>query len=85
MKAFSKADVVFIKQAFDQSKIADDERLDTKKLVQDIEAQGVKAIYFSDLSEIWEEFEAQLGDKNLVLIMSNGAFDGIYEKIKAHI
>ena len=85
VKAFSKADVVFIKQAFDQSKIADDERLDTKKLVQDIEAQGVKAIYFSDLSEIWEEFEAQLGDKNLVLIMSNGAFDGIYEKIKAHI
>ncbi|MEC9283006.1 MAG: Mur ligase family protein [Bdellovibrionota bacterium] len=85
VKAFAKADCVFIKQAFDQSKIADTERLDTNQLVDDIKAMGVEAFYFSDLEEIWQEFESQLTDKNLVLIMSNGAFDGIYQKIKGHI
>jgi UDP-N-acetylmuramate: L-alanyl-gamma-D-glutamyl-meso-diaminopimelate ligase len=81
VEAFRAADMAIIAKAFDQSKISQEERFSTDELVRDMKEKGQNAQEFNSADEIvsYLKTEAQKGD--VILIMSNGGFDGIYQKL----
>lgn len=81
MKALSEADAVALPVPFDQSKIAEDERFSSQEVIAGIEKAGKQAFLGQNVEEIigWLKRIAQSGDT--ILIMSNGGFDGIYQKL----
>ncbi|OFZ31944.1 MAG: UDP-N-acetylmuramate:L-alanyl-gamma-D-glutamyl-meso-diaminopimelate ligase [Bdellovibrionales bacterium RIFCSPHIGHO2_01_FULL_40_29] len=81
VEAFSFADEAIIAEAFDQGKISEDDRFSVAELVGDLKASGKTASYFKKADEIVAYLvkNAQKGD--VILIMSNGGFDGIYQKL----
>ncbi|MCK5542609.1 MAG: UDP-N-acetylmuramate:L-alanyl-gamma-D-glutamyl-meso-diaminopimelate ligase [Desulfobacterales bacterium] len=80
-ESFVKADIVCINEPSGIAKIPAKERLSAKKLVKDIAAKGIKALYFqnTDLIVDFISKEAKKGD--LILVMSNKNFDNIHLKI----
>lgn len=72
---------VVIAKAFDQSKLDESDRFSSEDLVNDIRGNHIKAECFAKADEIVAHLKpvAQKGD--VILIMSNGGFDGIYQKL----
>jgi len=81
VEALSHADVAIVMAAFDQAKIGEGDRFSSEELVDDLKKQGCLAQCFQSVPAIvdWVAAEAHPGD--VVLIMSNGGFDGIYGKL----
>lgn len=79
--AFQSADVTLIAKAFDQSKIDEAERFSTLELVNDLKSSGQSANEFSSVDEIVSSLKAETKPGDLIVIMSNGGFDGIYKKL----
>jgi len=81
-KAFSYADYVIIAGVYNTSKASElGKVLDVDELVKDIEMQGKPAHSFPDADSIVEHLAPELGDGDVVAIMSNGGFGGIHDKI----
>lgn len=81
VQAFMGADRVIIAQAFDQSKIDQSERFSVDDLVQDIQKQNKPAATFETADQIVTNLVKESHAGDLILIMSNGGFDGIYQKL----
>ncbi|MFZ4403231.1 MAG: UDP-N-acetylmuramate:L-alanyl-gamma-D-glutamyl-meso-diaminopimelate ligase [Pseudobdellovibrionaceae bacterium] len=81
VKAFSSAPEVLLAQAFDQSKIAQADRFSIEELISDLHAQGQKARGFAQADDIVQALKQDTQSGDIVLIMSNGGFDGIYKKL----
>jgi UDP-N-acetylmuramate: L-alanyl-gamma-D-glutamyl-meso-diaminopimelate ligase len=81
VSAFEKADLIMIAKAFDQSKIAEGERFSTAELVHDLLRVGHAAAEFEDVDQIVSEVRRDVRKGDVVLIMSNGGFGGIYQKL----
>lgn len=79
--ALSSADVSFVAEAFDQSKIDASLRFSSDQLVSDIVLKGTKAFLGKSTNELVEQISSQAKAGDVVLIMSNGGFDGIYQKL----
>jgi UDP-N-acetylmuramate: L-alanyl-gamma-D-glutamyl-meso-diaminopimelate ligase len=79
-RAFEGADEVVLASVF-RSSLPPDQRLSETKLVDDLTAKGVRAQHLPDADTIVRAVagEAQAGD--LIVIMSNGGFDGIHGKL----
>lgn len=79
--AFQAAERILLAKAFDQSKINESDRFSSEELVADLQSTGRRVTAHDSADQIVDEIrkEAQSGD--LVLIMSNGGFDGIYGKL----
>ncbi len=82
-QAFEKSEHVFLAQAFDQDKINPEDRFSSEELVDDINrlSEVKKAKSYSKVDEIVEDLYTLAKSGDLVLIMSNGGFDGIYQKL----
>jgi UDP-N-acetylmuramate: L-alanyl-gamma-D-glutamyl-meso-diaminopimelate ligase len=84
VSAFLPADYVIISRVFDSQRAAEmGGVLDTAKLIDDIAAQNKPALAITDVDEIVETLTRDLRSGDVVAIMSNGAFDGIHEKLLA--
>lgn len=83
VNALTPAHEVLIAQAFDQGKIDEGNRFSSDELVGDLRSRGRTANVFGSADAIVEYLvkNAKAGDG--VLIMSNGGFDGIYQKLLA--
>lgn len=81
VEAFMTADEVFIARAFDQSKINEIDRFSSDELVQDLKARHKAAECQDKAEQIVDALRARAKKGDLVLIMSNGGFDGIYGKL----
>ena len=83
--AFKNADVALIAGVFDPEKVPVESRLDPQKLVSEITANGTPCLYMKDLSELIGHVtrEARSGDR--IILMSNGSFNDIHEKILAKL
>jgi UDP-N-acetylmuramate: L-alanyl-gamma-D-glutamyl-meso-diaminopimelate ligase len=57
--------------------------LDVEALVGDLRKAGRRARLIPTADEIVDVVAAEAQDGDLVIIMSNGAFDGIHEKLLA--
>ncbi len=81
VEAFSQAHEVLIAQAFDQGKIAEDNRFSTEELIDDLKHKNVSARLHASVDQIVSDLVQRSEKGDVILIMSNGGFDGIYQKL----
>ena len=79
--AFLHADSVFLAQPFDQTKIDESERFSSNELAQELAQHGMQATTASTVPDLVNQLVAYLKPGDVVIIMSNGGFDGIYHKL----
>jgi UDP-N-acetylmuramate: L-alanyl-gamma-D-glutamyl-meso-diaminopimelate ligase len=79
-RAFRGADEVVIAAVF-RSNLPEAERLSAEDLVRDINGHGSRARYLPNVDDIVEAIVRERREGDLVLIMSNGSFGGIHEKL----
>lgn len=83
--AFDKADVILIPEPTSMEKIHPDERFSSITLVEDLKKRGLDAHYFLQTSLLLEEI-LRIGRRgDVVLTLSNGAFDNLAETIIAKL
>jgi UDP-N-acetylmuramate: L-alanyl-gamma-D-glutamyl-meso-diaminopimelate ligase len=80
-KSFADADEVILVPPFDAEKIPEAERFDSAALVAALGRNGHHATLHRDADEVVAALSARLRHDTVVLIMSNGAFDNIHEKL----
>lgn len=81
VEAFKGSHEVLLAKAFDQSKIDAENRFSTHELVADLKQSGVSAEDFDGADQIVTALKARAKKGDVILIMSNGGFDGIYGKL----
>ncbi len=86
-EAFSGADRVMIKSPFEKGNIKSDEKFNAKQAVDDMKRSGINADLFNTSDEIITQIlkEIDFDSEIVILIMSNGGFDGIYNNLKDEI
>jgi UDP-N-acetylmuramate: L-alanyl-gamma-D-glutamyl-meso-diaminopimelate ligase len=80
-KAFHGADAVAIGGVDRAQLLSDSERIDPAKIAEDLRAGGKNARAFSSATEIAEYLGQETAKGDLVLVMSNGSFDGLCGKL----
>jgi UDP-N-acetylmuramate: L-alanyl-gamma-D-glutamyl-meso-diaminopimelate ligase len=78
--AFGAADEVILAAVF-RSSLPEGERLDADRLVADLRAGGTRARYIPDNDEIVRAIVREHRPGDVVVLMSNGGFDGIHRKL----
>jgi UDP-N-acetylmuramate: L-alanyl-gamma-D-glutamyl-meso-diaminopimelate ligase len=79
--SFAAADEVVVVPPFDAEKIPEAERFDSAALVAALRRNGQKAVLHENADEVVAALSSRLSQDTVVLIMSNGAFDDIHEKL----
>ncbi len=79
--AFDNADIICIPKPPLLNKIPPGERFSSEKLVHDLKRTGKDAHYFQNTEEIIDFLAKISKPKDLILIMSNGGFDNIHERV----
>jgi UDP-N-acetylmuramate: L-alanyl-gamma-D-glutamyl-meso-diaminopimelate ligase len=80
--SFAAADEVIIAQVY-RAQLAPGERLSPERLVEDLAAAGRNARYVPDVDAIVEILAREVREGDIVVVMSNGGFGGIHEKLLA--
>ncbi len=80
-RSLALADQVVIAAIFKSEAIPEPERLDLKRVVGEIQKRGKQARIFADADAIVNAIAPELGERDVVAILSNGGFGGIYEKL----
>ncbi len=83
--ALKVADGVFIAQVARLEQIAEGERLNPEAVMAAITAAGRPAFYEPDAAHIIDRLIPMLQPNDIVVVFSNGGFDGIHEKILARL
>jgi UDP-N-acetylmuramate: L-alanyl-gamma-D-glutamyl-meso-diaminopimelate ligase len=80
-RAFEGADRIIIREPPDLAKIPERERFSSQKLVEDLRSLDRPADYFPDTDSILEFLRGELLSGDVVLIMSNGGFDNLHQRL----
>jgi UDP-N-acetylmuramate: L-alanyl-gamma-D-glutamyl-meso-diaminopimelate ligase len=78
---FDPADLICIRQPPLLEKIPIAERFSSQKLVADLKQRGKDAHFFADTDAIVEFLGRHAVPGDLILVMSNGGFDNIHQKL----
>ena len=81
-RAFVSADHVILPAVF-RSSLPEEERLSAEQLVGDLKAGGTDARFIPDIGEIVRTIQRDARRGDLVVVMSNGGFDDIHNKLLA--
>jgi UDP-N-acetylmuramate: L-alanyl-gamma-D-glutamyl-meso-diaminopimelate ligase len=84
-QSLAVADQVVLADVFKSEAIPENERLDPVGVVADINNNGKPARLLRDADAIVEAIAAELRNGDVVVILSNGGFGGIYEKLPAKL
>jgi UDP-N-acetylmuramate: L-alanyl-gamma-D-glutamyl-meso-diaminopimelate ligase len=84
-EAFDLADHVVIAEPFASDKLPADQRLDARRLVDDLGRRGVHAACLPTADDIVRAVAPQIQPGDVVCVMSSGGFDGIHAKLLAAI
>ena len=79
------ADAVILDSVYQQQRIPEPERLRPEQVVASLNAVGTPAELCANVSAIVDSLTSQLKPGDVVAILSNGGFDGIYEKLPASL
>jgi UDP-N-acetylmuramate: L-alanyl-gamma-D-glutamyl-meso-diaminopimelate ligase len=79
--AFDHADMVFIAEPPMMEKIPPEDRFSSEALVKELEERGRKAFYGENTESLLDKITRQARSRDVVLVMSNGAFDNIHERL----
>jgi UDP-N-acetylmuramate: L-alanyl-gamma-D-glutamyl-meso-diaminopimelate ligase len=80
VRALSGADRVVLPAVF-RSTLPDDQRLSAEQIVEELRRQGMDARYIPSVDDIVRAVAADANSGDLVVIMSNGGFDDIHQKL----
>ena len=79
------ADQIVLAGVFQQGNIPEAERLHPEQIVLALAERGHDAALYAHADDIVDAIAPQLGEGDIVAILSNGGFDGIYEKLPARL
>jgi UDP-N-acetylmuramate: L-alanyl-gamma-D-glutamyl-meso-diaminopimelate ligase len=85
VESLQQADRVVLAAVYQQSRIPEDERLHPEEVVATLNAAGTKAQLLENADAIVAGIAPELAAGDVVAILSNGGFDGIYEKLPARL
>lgn len=80
-KAFRDADYALIAGIFEPEKVPIEIRLDPQRMISDIQKEGTAAFYVPEQSNMLDVIVNQTRPGDKVILMSNGSFDGLHDKI----
>ena len=81
-KALSIADLVFCMEAYNASTVSESERFSSKLLIDNLNQKKKPAFYAEDVQNMVDLVQKQVLKEDVILIMSNGDFGGIYSLLK---
>jgi UDP-N-acetylmuramate: L-alanyl-gamma-D-glutamyl-meso-diaminopimelate ligase len=79
--SFNNADLIFIPEPPMMDKVPPGERFSSKKLVESLNKRGLKAFYCPDSHILLDDIIKQARKGDVILIMSNGSFDNIHDRV----
>jgi len=79
--SFTDADVVILPEPPMMDKIPLNERFSSPKLIADLKKRGIEAHYFPDNHALFGGLLARIKPGDVILVMSNGAFDNIQGRL----
>ncbi len=79
------ADQIVLAGVFQQASIPEAERLHPEQIVLALAEAGHEAALYAHADDIVDAIAPQLGEGDVVAILSNGGFDDIYEKLPARL
>ncbi len=82
-RAFATADEVVISAAHLPGKVPEAQRISEETLVASINREGGRARFIRSVDEIVADLAGRLRPRDHVLVLSNGGFGGIHEKLLA--
>jgi UDP-N-acetylmuramate: L-alanyl-gamma-D-glutamyl-meso-diaminopimelate ligase len=80
-EALALADDVVLAQVFSSSRLPPEEELSEEELVSDLEAAGIAAAFVPGVEEIVARLRKRAKPGDVVLVMSNGSFGGLHQKL----
>ena len=80
-RSLALADQVIVAAIFKSEAIPEAERLDLQSVIDEIQKRGKQARIFADADAIVNAIAPELRERDVVAILSNGGFGGIYEKL----
>ncbi|MDE0119776.1 MAG: Mur ligase family protein [Bdellovibrionales bacterium] len=80
--ALSLADCVFCMEAYDTSRISEQERFSSRQLVDNLHQKGHSAFYANSIKDMTLIIQKQVMEGDVIIIMSNGDFGGIYSLLQ---
>jgi UDP-N-acetylmuramate: L-alanyl-gamma-D-glutamyl-meso-diaminopimelate ligase len=84
-RSLALADEVVVAGVFRADALPENERLELPELAADIQKHGSRARLFADAEEIVQAIAPEMRSGDVVAILSNGGFGGIYEKLPARL
>ncbi len=81
--ALSLADCIALPAMYKPERVPEGERLDEERLIEDLRRMGRAAWNLGDVDGIVRKVSQEARSGDLVVILSNGGFGGIYEKLPA--
>ena len=85
IQSLAVADEVIVTPIFKPEAVPEHERLTTAAVVAGIQDSGKSARELADADEIVSIVAREMRSGDVVAILSNGGFDGIYEKLPARL
>jgi len=83
--SFTYADIVIIPEPPMMDNIPLNERFSSHKLVADLKKKGIQAHCFPNIHALLDGLLSHIKPGNVILIMSNGAFDNIQQRLVDHL
>lgn len=80
-KALAEADGVILSQVARMDQLKPEDRLDPERVIDDIAATGRPAFYEPGVDEIIGRLKPLVKEGDVVVILSNGGFGGIHERL----
>jgi UDP-N-acetylmuramate: L-alanyl-gamma-D-glutamyl-meso-diaminopimelate ligase len=80
VRALSKADTVVLPAVF-RSSLPEEERLSPEQIIEELQRGGVDARYIPAVDDIVRAVARDSREGDLVVVMSNGGFDNIHQKL----
>src|SRR6185436_12443180 len=80
-KALAEADGVILSQVARMDQLKPEDRLDPERVIDDIAATGRPAFYEPGVDEIIARLRPLVKEGDVVVILSNGGFGGIHERL----
>ena len=80
-RAFEDAFGVFIAKVARLDQLPENERLDPERVVADIAAAGKPSFYEPSADDIVERIKPLAAEGDVIVVFSNGGFDGIHQKL----
>lgn len=84
--SFAGADEVVIRDVYEKEKIPEPERLNVRRVKEELEAMGKKAFLFAEYQEIRDYLRTlDYGDARVVVLLSNGGFGNLADFIRREL